>query len=255
MPGSRSRYLESPPPAELDDLVACHWAQQIAPGDASYPQRVLPDGCVDIVWQPDQGLAIAGPATTAAIADLPPGAVTLGIRFLPGAAGAALGVPASELRDDTVPLADVWGAEADTLTEGVATAPSPALALAALADALTQRRAAERAAEADPLVAAAARELEQPGVRVRELGATLGVSERQLRRRFDDAVGYGPKTFDRVTRLRRFLERAERPGEHRSLGVLAAEAGYADQAHLARDCQRLAGLTPTRLLATRAPAA
>jgi AraC-like DNA-binding protein len=254
MPAGRSRYLESPPPLGLDDLVACQWTQRIAPGDASYPQRVLPDGCVDIVWQPDRGLAVAGPATTAAIVDLPPGTVTLGVRFVPGAAGTTLGVPASELRNDTVPLADLWGAEADALTDSVATATSPALALAALAEALTQRRAAARACEADPLVTAAARALEQPGTRVRELGWTLGISERQLRRRFDDAVGYGPKTFDRVTRLQRFLDRAEREDEPRTLAVVAAEAGYADQAHLTRDCRRLTSLTPSTLLASRAAA-
>jgi AraC-like DNA-binding protein len=255
MSGSPSRYVESPPLAGLDDLVACQWAQRIAPGSASYAQRVLPDGCVDIVWQPGRDLVVAGPATTAAIADLLPGTVTLGLRFVPGAAGTALGVPASELRDDTVELADVWGDEAAWLTERVATAPSPALALVALAAAITERRAAERAVEPDSLVAAAARELEQPGVRVRELGATLGVSERQLRRRFDDAVGYGPKTFDRVTRLQRFLRHAEHPGETHTLGYVAATAGYADQAHLTRDCRRLTSLTPKALLATRAAAA
>ena len=44
-----------------------------------------------------------------------------------------------------------------------------------------------------------------------ELGAALGVSERQLRRRFADAVGYGPKTLARVLRFQRFLALAREP--------------------------------------------
>ena len=79
-----------------------------------------------------------------------------------------------------------------------------------------------------------------------ELGAALGVSERQLRRRFADAVGYGPKTLARVLRFQRFLALA-RSGDE--LARLALTAGYADQAHLTRETRRLAGRTPLELVA------
>jgi AraC-like DNA-binding protein len=72
------------------------------------------------------------------------------------------------------------------------------------------------------------------------------MSERQLRRRFERSVGYGPRTLRRVLRFQRFLAAAQGGG---SLARIAADAGYADQAHLARDCGRLAGLTPSALLA------
>jgi AraC-like DNA-binding protein len=89
-----------------------------------------------------------------------------------------------------------------------------------------------------------------PGARVSALD--LGVSERQLRRRFEDAVGYGPKTLARVLRFQRFLALAAGGGD---LARLALSAGYADQAHLTRECRRLAGRTPVALLASGAPAA
>jgi AraC-like DNA-binding protein len=58
----------------------------------------------------------------------------------------------------------------------------------------------------------------------------------------------GPKTFQRIGRLQRFLElAAAAPG--RGLAELAAEAGYADQPHLSREARALAGLTATELLA------
>jgi AraC-like DNA-binding protein len=74
------------------------------------------------------------------------------------------------------------------------------------------------------------------------------MSERHLRRRCEVAVGYGPKTLDRVLRFQRF----RRLREHRvaSLAQLAFESGYADQAHLTREYRRLAGTTPGRAAAT-----
>jgi transcriptional regulator GlxA family with amidase domain len=78
------------------------------------------------------------------------------------------------------------------------------------------------------------------------------VSERQLRRRFLDAVGYGPKTLARVLRFQHFLQLGSGPGD---LARLAFAAGYADQAHLTRECRRLAGRTPAELLAAGTPPA
>lgn len=73
----------------------------------------------------------------------------------------------------------------------------------------------------------------------------LGMSERTLRRRFDESFGYGPKTLDRILRCQRFLWLANRSAG--STAILAAEAGYSDQAHLIRECRRLTGSTPQRM--------
>jgi AraC-like DNA-binding protein len=83
------------------------------------------------------------------------------------------------------------------------------------------------------------------------------VSERQLRRRCQASVGYGPATLRRVLRFRRFVswaDAAQGSGNLPDRGDLAGvafELGYADQAHLTRECARLAGLTPAALLAAR----
>jgi AraC-like DNA-binding protein len=69
----------------------------------------------------------------------------------------------------------------------------------------------------------------------------ITVGERRLRRRFVQAVGYGPATYLRVARFQRAV--ALSPGAP-GLAALAAAAGYADQAHLSRDCRALTGLTP-----------
>jgi AraC-like DNA-binding protein len=76
-----------------------------------------------------------------------------------------------------------------------------------------------------------------------------GVSERQARRRFQDHVGYGPKTLQRILRMQRVLWLLSRPCPPCSLAHLAQAAGYADQAHLTREMRALTGQLPTTLVA------
>lgn len=203
-----------------------------------------------MVWIAGRELVVAGPATRAALASLPAGSATVGVRFRPGTGAAALGMPLDALRDVTVPLADVWGAErAGRLADALAADEG---AVFAQLDLLERAVAAARAdaPPVDRLVLAAAGRFASAPASVRDVGDALGVSERQLLRRFRAAVGYGPKTLARVLRFQRFLTSAwaaPAPGGA-GLSRLAFDAGYADQAHLARECRDLAGVSPSRLL-------
>jgi AraC-like DNA-binding protein len=118
---------------------------------------------------------------------------------------------------------------------------------------MTGAMTAER--PADPLAAHAARMLRRPGALAEGVAERLDVSERQLRRRCQAAVGYGPATLRRVLRFRRFVSWADAGAPGGDLATIAAELGYADQAHLTRECTRLAGQTPTALIAARQPTA
>ena len=85
--------------------IACVWTRD-AEARAS-ATRILPDACVDIVWARGR-LVVAGPATRPVFATVPANTPAFGVRFRVGAAGAALGLPAAEVLDATVPLEDVW---------------------------------------------------------------------------------------------------------------------------------------------------
>ncbi|GLV78800.1 helix-turn-helix domain-containing protein [Streptomyces hygroscopicus] len=239
------------------------------------PQRVLPDGCTDLIWSgtgPDGELIVAGPDTRAHLASGPPGTHAVGLRFAPGAGPAVLGVPAHELRDLRVPLAALWpDAEVRRLAERIAerTAGRAAERIAGRTDGGITGRAAERIAgresapgrvleeaaldrlrTAEPpdpvlatIVAGASR-----GTGVAGIAAAVGLGERQLHRRSLAAFGYGAKTLGRVLRLNRALDLA-RTGVR--FAEVAATAGYADQAHLAREVRTLTGVPLSRLL--RAP--
>ncbi|MFI9154002.1 helix-turn-helix domain-containing protein [Streptomyces sp. NPDC053367] len=197
--------------------------------------RVLPDGCMDLLWH-DGRLLVAGPDTRAHVTGGAGGAWA-GVRFRPGDGPAFLGVPAHELRDLRVGLADLWPArEVARLTARVNAAADPGSGLEAVA--------LERAAAGDPLLHRLVAGLDA-GRPVGGLADELGLGARQLHRRSLAAFGYGPKTLARILRLRRAL-RLARSGV--PLAETAARAGYADQAHLTREVRELTGTTPGRLL-------
>jgi AraC-like DNA-binding protein len=221
-------YRELSPSHQLAHLVRCLWIRTGTGAET----LVLPDGCLDVVVR-DGGASVAGPDTGPVPAFVDRDERVVGVRLRPGAGGAALGVPADELRDRRVPLEDLWGRAGRDLGELVDGDP------AALAAALAPRLLA---AAPDPRVLEAARMLSRaPSTPVPELAAAVDLGERHLRRRFAAGVGYGPKTFARVVRFRAALGllRGGAPPARAALAV-----GYADQAHLTREMRELAGFTP-----------
>ena len=239
-----SGYTEWGAPAALRDAVACLWAQ-VNDSSAERAGLVLPDGCTDLIWEQGRGTFVAGPDTGPVATTMAAGAVILGVRFRPSAGGPALGIPLSELRDLRADLADLRPAQARQLTASL----DPQVAADQMLD-MTATLVADGAP--DPAVTWAVRLLRDPATRAEDVAAEVGLSLRQLRRRCQAVVGYGPKTLQRVLRFRGFVSRVDARPEVLDLAAIAAEAGYADQAHLTRECGRLSGMTPAALARQRA---
>ncbi len=158
--------------------------------------RVLPDGCMDIIWSSDGQLLVAGPDTTAFMTGGTPGTTITAIRFPPGLAPAVLRVPAHELRDRHEALdAVVPGREARRLADRLAAAEDPAGVLEALAIEV------ERDPQIDLVTVHACR-----GASVSEIARAVDMSPRHLHRRCLDAFGYGAKTLARILRMRQALD-------------------------------------------------
>ncbi|MEW2166239.1 helix-turn-helix transcriptional regulator [Streptomyces sp. NPDC007084] len=203
---------------------------------------VLPDGCMDLLWTEGR-LLVAGPDTGPHLPDAMPPGGWAGVRFHPGTAPAYLGVPADELRDRRVELTDLWpAAEVRRITARIDGAADPVTALEDVA----LRRAAD-AERPDPLLLKVVAALDA-GRPVGRTADELGLSARQLHRRSLAAFGYGPKTLARVLRLQRALALA-RSGV--PFADTAVRAGFADQAHLARDVRELTGSTLGELIPRR----
>ncbi len=244
-------YTEWAAPAGLRHAVACLWAQVTPDGSGDRRGLVLPDACTDLIWEQGRGAYVAGPDTGPVPTVMPAGTIVIGVRFRPAVGGPALGVPLGELRDQRVDLSELRRGESrrlpGTLDPDTAVVRALDVAAALIADGAP-----------DQAVTWAAELLEDPQVRTGEVAAEIGLSERHLRRRCLDAVGYGPKTLQRVLRFRRFVSQIDalagnpRQGA-RDLATMAVRAGYADQAHLTRECGRLSGLTPAALARLRVP--
>ncbi|WP_405445678.1 helix-turn-helix transcriptional regulator [Streptomyces erythrochromogenes] len=166
------------------------------------------------------------------------------VALSPRAAYTLLGVSPLELDGTITGLDDLWGRHARLLREQLADTTSWQERLA-LTDGFLRRRAtgappmaAEVAAAWDAIVARRGR------VRVADLAADCGWSRKRLWARFSAQVGLTPKRAAMVVRFdhaARALLAGERAGD------VAAACGYADQPHLHRDIQALAGCTPATL--------
>jgi AraC-like DNA-binding protein len=226
-------YAEVAPPVRLAADVRCVWWSSFG---GSVP--ILPDGALDLIVAGDK-VFVAGPDTRATYSEIATGVVIHGIRFRPGRAGRVLGVPPEALRDRRVDIQDLWGVAGRITVERLIEDPRR------LATVVTERL--RSASDADPAVDFAVRRIWRDHARFVDVLEEVGVSERQLRRRFTALVGYGPATFLRVARLQRARHLAlKRPGS--ALADLAYDAGYADQAHLSREVRLLSGVTARALL-------
>jgi AraC-like DNA-binding protein len=205
-------FEERAPGPELAPWVATFWRLR---SDRACSLRVIPDGCMDII-----GDDLVGSLSEAIVAELLPGEDTHGIRLRPGAFTALFGVPATELVDQRLPLADV-------------VRPRPLLELA------------RDAMPPDPLGAAALHASD-----IRALAKDVGYSARQLHRRVVAATGHSPKRLSRIGRMQTLLAR----GRGESWSRTAAELGFHDESHMINDIHRLAHATPETMLAGRARA-
>lgn len=213
-------YRERPPPTRLSELVECAWVMD-GPGS---PVRVLPDGCMDLIRM-DGRVIVAGPDTAASITQH--GAQPyVGLRFRPGMLPRLLGVPAAELRNARVPLADLG---------------MPAAQGGSLVELTTALAASASSAETAPWSMALLGHVTRSfagGAAVAGVADQIGWSSRTLQRQCTAVYGYGPATLRRILRFRRALQLMDRGA---SYAEAAAAAGYSDQPHLHREVRDLSG--------------
>lgn len=237
-------YVEGSPPPRLATHVSCWCVHRVETGSSSYLHRSAPTGSVEFVCEVGARPLLVGPQTGPFVRTLPSGSTTVSIRLRPESAAAVLGVPGYELTDRIVALEDVLPA---TRFLGERIAGEPARAVAALE--ATVGTQVGRDTAIDRSVALAVGRLAGQRPRVSSVAASLFVSERELRRRLKVAVGLSPKKLERILRFQRFLALVHiggcrTPGLARS----AVALGYADQAHLTRECVRLSGVPPAELI-------
>ena len=222
------------------------------PADICGPtqHRVLPDGCMDLVVHLHRtgsgkfawgNLQIAGPSTGAALVEVRPGDVFFGVRYLPGWGRRCLGVDPQGLTGQIARASEVdrrYASLESELAESVAAGRMHATFRAIL------RRTQTVAPAGRAQVAVERIRTSRGHIDLRRLAGELSISPRTLRREVAAEAGVPPKALARVFRFRYALT-CSSP----SLAMLAAAAGYADQAHMTREFAVLAGLSPARWMA------
>jgi AraC-like DNA-binding protein len=260
-------YCESAPAPALRAYVRCYWTLAAVGTSAAPAQRVLPDGCVEIVvnlgdpfvrhdnegrTERQPRLLLVGP-TTRHMSIAPAGRIRLvGIRFTPGGALPFMSVAPRDVRDVAPSLDDVAQPFDPDLVERLADA-TPGAEPALLDEALGRRlMRARRVTDRRVRVAVRATFAAHRPLRVDALTSLTGLGTRQIERAFRDDVGFGPKTLCRLVRFQRVV-RAIEQRKRLAWAPLAAELGYADQSHLAREFRELAGTTLTAYVAELHP--
>jgi AraC-like DNA-binding protein len=250
-------YRELSPGARLRPYVRCYWTLRAPPVAGGSAQRVLPDGCIEMIinvgahftrhladgtTETQPRALLVGP-TTRHMTIAPTGEIRLvGVRFKPGGALPFLAVSPGELRDAAPALEDVALPFEPVLAERLATSEAGAEGAILDHELMTRldraRRITDRRVRASVRAAFAS---ERP-VRVDSLLELTGLGPRQLERQFRASVGFGPKTLCRLARFQRVV-RAVEPGGAIGWARLAAENDYADQSHLAREFREFSGVT------------
>jgi AraC-like DNA-binding protein len=254
-------YLRRPACAPLDAFVECLWASERG-ALAHARERVLPGGRDSLVIalhdaalrryadEHDREGQTLGHALWQGVHDRPvlrdtsAPACVVGVSFRPGGAAALAGVPMHELADRTIELGALWGfVPVASLRERLLHTPQPAARLDLL-EAWLLRRLAHMQLATDPVVAQALQFFTAQPASASVDGArrATGCSPQRFIERFRAGVGLTPKRYARVLRFHALLQPlADR--QRPALAELALDAGYADQAHLAREFRRLGGLT------------
>jgi AraC-like DNA-binding protein len=253
---------EYPVHPALAPFVKCIWSlESDAPIRGAPPERILPDGCVELVVHfrdpyrtrfADGRCAVQPRALIVGqmrrfIEIEPAGRAGLvAVRFHARGAYLFFRRPLREVAAGVVDLEDVWRGRAREWIERVGMADGMGPRVRFLERSLLALLAANGRSEPAVDRALEIIEARRGQVRVRGLAAEIGVSERQLGRLFDRAVGLGPKEYGRVQRFLHALELMS-AGGGRSLIDVALDCGYSDQAHFNHEFLEFAGISPGAL--------
>ncbi|EXG79841.1 helix-turn-helix domain-containing protein [Cryptosporangium arvum] len=221
------------PSAELAPFVEHYWAVRWdLRGQEPFRQLLPPHVNVHLSYVGSSPGAVRGPARRFSHRALSDVGEVFGVAFRPGAFRPFLDGPVSSLAGRSVAAAAIFGrdgAPTPDAVESLLLAREPVLTAAA-----TSARDAVELIASEPAL-----------TRVEALAARLDVGVRSLQRLFAEHVGLGPKWCIRRYRLAEVTSRLE-SGADVDWAALAAELGYADQAHLSRDFTAILGEPPSR---------
>jgi AraC-like DNA-binding protein len=237
-------YIRHSPPAHLAPWIDCVWTLR---GRLDEQQRVLPDGCVELILHRGEPMVqdggrqprrlVAGQMDGCLLLEAPDPVDVVGVRFHPYGAAAFFATPMHLLTNRLLEPEAILG---DGIARGV---DSVKAVWRMLEERLRGAELPNRATALAVRAILAAR----GAISIECIGRQTGAGPRQLDRLFQHEVGIIPKTFARIIRFQNvFLAWDSRNWDR--LTDLALECGFYDQAHLCHDFARFSGLSPSAFL-------
>jgi AraC-like DNA-binding protein len=253
------------PQDELTAFVKCYWTLSAAAMAKEERQRIVPDGCMEMIFHagdlyrqylPDQTVItqpkcfvfgqITQPLEIAATGETN----IFAVRFHPEGCLPFINIPIREMDNKAVALDYLFGEQGKTLGERVCAAKNVTEQINLVENFLLQH--IKNPEISDRIAALSVQTLlELKGqLSVDELADQVQVHRRQLERKFATIIGLSPKQLAKIIRLQATLKMMnERKFEH--LTELAYENGYFDQAHFIKDFKEFTGVTPGEFYAGR----
>lgn len=257
------RYVEIMPSPLLKPFVSCYWASEpLNPANLSATaacetvDRVLPDGCTDILFEHDlkddsYRIRYCGmyDHPFPILYDEKCPVRKFGVRFFPGGAYPFMKTPLAEFANRHLALDWIWPGITGKIGERIFQATSLDAKVRIMEHYLVSMAKTSRAVN-DSLMANLLHRIfaSRGKASVRELAESEAISARQMNRKFEEYIGFSPKKFCEIVRFQAvigdILKRQETDWRY-----LALNHGFFDQAHMIHDFKRFYGASPLVALA------
>ncbi|MES2558313.1 MAG: helix-turn-helix domain-containing protein [Bacteroidota bacterium] len=258
-------YHTYPPPPDLLPFVKCYWTLEASEELKPERQRIVPDGCMEMIFQcgdvykqyttADTFLLqprsfVFGQITQTLEIEPTGNTQTFAVRFHPDGFKPFATIPLSAMENRAVPLEELFGADGLELETTMLAAHKTEERMIIAANFLHARLQTPYTIDKITQECVSTILALHGQLSVGALSETVNVHRRQLERKFADAIGLSPKQLAKMIRLQTALKQlAGNPGI--SLTELAHEGLYYDQAHFIKDFKEFTGTTPKQFYGGR----
>ena len=248
-------YREYAPSKWLEHYVACYWTSVTGKIDGDQWNRVIPDGCVDIIFNlkttsASNGAFVSGLMRTYELMPILGHQSLFGIRFYSETAHLFLRYPISMINGNRVYLEDLWGPGARRIVEGLCEATDIAGRITLIEESLLQLLL-RSPIRADGLLETSMQYIYEcrGSLTIGTLAEKVNYSERNLRRIFQSELGVSPKELIRIIQFQSLLQELYR-GTDATFTDVALKYGYYDQSHVIKNFKTYYGVSPRHIFST-----
>ncbi len=247
------------PSGILANYIKHYWMIETFANDGKVKERVIPTGNIDLVFHYANGLLVQKPDGTdyqqasllisgqsSSYVDVSSNGKIgmICVVFYPHTAGLFFDFPLKIIENKAINLRDLLKDKINILEDKISLANNLQSRIEAIENFLFKRLKINANKPLDVVFGAVQIINQHRGqINSAELANKLGISKKQLERKFATQIGKSPKKFIKIVRFQSVLDSAKNMTEEK-LSNLAYDNGYFDQAHFIHDFKVYTGYTP-----------